>query len=702
MPQPHHSQQGSWRLSWGGATLMAAALTAIPAAADSGTWFGSPQPAGITPNGPTSPSNGSYANQVDPADNPASAGSVLDQLAKAAGSSGQDGFIYEFGIVGLLAGSANVHSGNASALTTGTSTKILPLPGGQDVFALATAFGTEFVAVGLSGTAGPSRAFRWTQSGGTQDLGSLAGSTGNSVAFGISDDGAVVVGVTDIMVASSFHPGNAQHAFRWSAATNTMIDLGSLAGPGGDSIAYAANGDGSVIVGASAVTPPPFQSSPSQHAFRWTLTPGTNTGVMEDLGTLDPSYQSAGSQATAVSSDGNVVAGSTTVAAGSAISQHAFRWTRPTGLVDLGSLPGFITSTATGINGDGSVIVGIVDPKGSGLNSGGWIANSNSRAFRWSSVSGMQDLGASLSAGSNFAGNTLLTATGITRDGQIIGGLGAGSALPSGAVSGYLVNHCDGPCPDLTTQPLAAVLPASRSVTVGGTPATAFATIINPGPGAATGCGVAPETALPANFTYQTTDPHTNALTGTANTPVAIAAGGSQSFVIAFTPTAAFLPTSVALRFACSGMIAAPVTSGLDTLLLSGSATPVPDVVALAASGDPGIVDIPGASGAGAFAVATVNVGAAGSITATANTGSATLPVSLSLCQTNPQTGACLATPAKSATTTMNANATQTFGIFVSGSGNVPFSPAVNRVFVQFADSNGVVRGSTSVAVRTQ
>lgn len=67
-----------------------------------------------------------------------------------------------------------------------------------------------------------------------------------------------------------------------------------------------------------------------------------------------------------------------------------------------------------------------------------------------------------------------------------------------------------------------------------------------------------------------------------------------------------------------------------------------------------------------------------------------------------PQTGVCLVAPAASVTTTINANATPTFGIFVTASGSVPFSPAVNRVFVQFADASGAVRGSTSVAVRTQ
>jgi hypothetical protein len=42
----------------------------------------------------------------------------------------------------------------------------------------------------------------------------------------------------------------------------------------------------------------------------------------------------------------------------------------------------------------------------------------------------------------------------------------------------------------------------------------------------ATGCGLAPITALPAGFSYQTTAAGTNALTGSPNTPATIPAGG--------------------------------------------------------------------------------------------------------------------------------------------------------------------------------
>ena len=249
---------------------------------------------------------------------------------------------------------------------------------------------------------------------------------------------------------------------------------------------------------------------------------------------------------------------------------------------------------------------------------------------------------------------------------------------------------------------VAAVLPSSRSVQVGAT-ATAFATIINLGPGAATNCEITPLSSVPALFAYQTTDPATNQVTGSATTPVDVAVGAAQSFVIAFTPTAAFLPTDVHLSFHCANSDRAPIQTGLNTLLLSASATPVPDLVALAATlTNDGIVDIPGTTGTGVFAVATANVGVGEMITASADTGTTLLPVSIAVCETDPVSGACRAPPAGSVTTAIGSGATSTFGIFVTGGGPVPFDPANNRVFLRFRDPGGAVRGSTSVAVRTQ
>ena len=77
------------------------------------------------------------------------------------------------------------------------------------------------------------------------------------------------------------------------------------------------------------------------------------------------------------------------------------------------------------------------------------------------------------------------------------------------------------------------------------------------------------------------------------------------------------------------------------------------------------------------------------------------LPLSVSVCQTEPATGQCLAQPAPSVTVPIPAGGTPSFAFFVSASGEVAFDPANNRVFARFLDALGVERGSTSLAVRT-
>ena len=187
-------------------------------------------------------------------------------------------------------------------------------------------------------------------------------------------------------------------------------------------------------------------------------------------------------------------------------------------------------------------------------------------------------------------------------------------------------------------------------------------------------------------------------------TPADIPAGGLQSFVMAFTPTSPFPVTKVEFSFACSNAPNVSIIPAVNTLHLSASYIPTPDIVALSATlaGD-GIVTIPGPTGTSFFAVATVNVGAGGLITASAGTGGAMLPVSLAMCQTNPTTGECLSPPLGSTVTTqINGGDTPTFAIFVRGLGAVTFDPGVNRVFVWLTTGSGETVGGTSVAVRTQ
>jgi hypothetical protein len=248
---------------------------------------------------------------------------------------------------------------------------------------------------------------------------------------------------------------------------------------------------------------------------------------------------------------------------------------------------------------------------------------------------------------------------------------------------------------------LAAVLPSSRSVQTG-TSATAFAAIANTGSVTATSCSISAITPVLATFSFQTTNPFTNQVIGSPNTPVNIPPPTVQTFVLSLRPNAAISPIDVQFNFDCSNTNPAPVVIGLNTLLLSASTTPVPDIMALAStSTNDGIVNVFGTTGTAAFAVATANAGASGNITAFVDTGGISLPVNLSLCQTNPGTGQCISATGPSVTTQINANTTVIFGILVQGVGNIRFDPVANRIFVRFRDDSGVTRGSTSVAVRT-
>ncbi|MEE2525260.1 hypothetical protein V0U79_02705 [Hyphobacterium sp. HN65] len=272
----------------------------------------------------------------------------------------------------------------------------------------------------------------------------------------------------------------------------------------------------------------------------------------------------------------------------------------------------------------------------------------------------------------------------------------------------------------------AAVLPTSRSV-VFGQPATAFATISNSGASVLNGCGISPASSLTATLSYQTTDPSTNALTGSIDTPVSIPAGGSQSFLIALTPieetffgdAQAFPPIEVEFLFSCTGATPAPTYPGVNTLLLSADTTQAIDVIAItaSASGD-GYVRLGDADGVAAFGVAGLDIGAAGTVTVQPRAGLATtasspelsapqsaqtVDASVLICETtNSIAGTCLAAPSASVQSAFASNDVRTYSIFVQGNGSeIADNPANNRIFVDFIDSQGDNRGMTSIAVTT-
>jgi probable HAF family extracellular repeat protein len=218
----------------------------------------------------------------------------------------------------------------------------------------------------------------WSQS--ITWLGTLGASV--SVAYGVSADGAVVVG-------GALDAAGQRRAFRWTASGG-MQDLGTLGG--WESGAWGVSADGSVVVGVS-----------DGYAFRWTA-----SGGMQDLGTLG-GWES---EAYGVSADGAVVVGWAHNAAG---DNRAFRWTASGGMQDLGTLGGD-WSEARGVSADGAVVVGWA------ANAAGWA-----RAFRWTAAGGMEDLNTTY-ASLLTDGLVLIEARAISPDGRYIVGWGYDAA----------------------------------------------------------------------------------------------------------------------------------------------------------------------------------------------------------------------------------------------------------------------------------
>ncbi len=235
---------------------------------------------------------------------------------------------------------------------------------------------------------------------------------------------------------------------------------------------------------------------------------------------------------------------------------------------------------------------------------------------------------------------------------------------------------------------------------------TAFATMINTTTSAAVGCSLSAPIDLQGSFLFQRTDPATNAPVGSPNTLVDIAAGQSQSFYFAIAPTAAFSRDLVILAN-CVNKGSSQIITGLNTLILTASTTPISDMISIIATPTQnGILQLPSTTGSAAFGHATINIAAPGSVTfraqdAPAGASGISLPLTLTLCQTDPATAQCLGTPpSPSVTVNVTNNQTLTFSVFAQATGAIPFDPGRNRIHV-IATQGSVPVGAASVAVRT-
>jgi Subtilase family len=251
--------------------------------------------------------------------------------------------------------------------------------------------------------------------------------------------------------------------------------------------------------------------------------------------------------------------------------------------------------------------------------------------------------------------------------------------------------------PNLVT----AVLPYARSVQVG-KQATAFMTVINAG-AAGTNCSISlVPGSFQGGFTYQTTNA-SNVAIGSPNTPIDIAGGNTiQNFVFAVTPSAIISQQELGIQAKCDEGTASSVTTGVNSFILS-SANAVPADMLMIGLTSPagGTIAIPGSAGASAAAIATLALGGNASLTLSADDGGKNLPLVLFVCETDPVTGLCLASPAPTVTISSVNGETRTFAVFANATGDIPFLPGTNRLFVRFKDSNGVVRGATNFAIST-
>lgn len=266
----------------------------------------------------------------------------------------------------------------ATQWTAGSQPQIFP-----GVGFLSEAFAVNYdgsVVVGENGAS----AFRWTATGGAQNLGSMAGGSWAS-ALGVSADGSVVVGVgsTTDDPSNPFSPVYSR-AFRWTASGG-MQSIGALTSSS-NSQAFGVNADGSVIVGES-----------NNQAFRW-----TNSGMV-GLGYLSGA---SASQASAISAAGDVVIGHS--------GQSAFRWTASAGMQALQGLTWLSSGQyfASALTADGSFVVG--------------QHGSQAIAMIWDAAGQPATLADYLSArGVSMLGwSQLNDATGISADGRFITGRG--------------------------------------------------------------------------------------------------------------------------------------------------------------------------------------------------------------------------------------------------------------------------------------
>jgi len=220
-------------------------------------------------------------------------------------------------------------------------------------------------------------------------LGDLPGGGTFSSASAISSFDAAGGEIQNLVVAGNSQSMMGREAFRWMESAG-MSGLGDLGGPFFFSSAAGVSGDGTIVVGAAAATTGIL-------AYRWEAGTG-----MVSLGDL-PGGPDEG-EASAISVDGVSIVGESRSAVGPS-GDEAFLWRQSFGMIGLGRLGGSGQSSASGVNANGSIIVGTADPD-----------LESPTAFRWTPATGIVALD-DLSVGTLAS-----SALGVSTDGSAVVG----------------------------------------------------------------------------------------------------------------------------------------------------------------------------------------------------------------------------------------------------------------------------------------
>jgi hypothetical protein len=240
-----------------------------------------------------------------------------------------------------------------------------------------------------------------------------------------------------------------------------------------------------------------------------------------------------------------------------------------------------------------------------------------------------------------------------------------------------------------------SILPTSRSVQVGNT-ATVFSTVLNGGGITASGVTLSMISSPFGNFSYQQADCATNVLIGNINPSIDIPGGEARCYMLSFTPTAPFETKDVQIQVQASNAPSTGILPGINTWTLRATSVAGPDIIALTTTTDFHQV---ACTGTLPFAVAMSNVGAAVSqVTVTADTGSASLPLSFLIQESNPVSGVIIG---DNILENVGTAENRTVVVWVTFNRCISFDPAANRIFIHFKDGSNNLIGSTSTAVST-